>query len=157
MARILRFVAEDEVTVRLDLNDPAGLLHGRGLDWGVAPLEADWIGAAPAHGQIQVGPHYTTAQGFLPAIITEQATWDDVEALHQALTVELSRTKNKIEWQPDGAAYPYIIRTYQTHVPPLQRGQDAPSIETLKFDPVDIPIALPRHPLAKRNGVAVFL
>lgn len=157
MARVLEFIDEAETVVSLSLADPAALQHGRGLNWGVAEVDRDWVGAAPADGQISLGDHYVTAQAFLPVIITQQATWDDVEDLHQLLTVELSKKKNKIRWVPDGSSSEYIIRTYRTHVPPLQRGQDAPNIETLKFDPVEIPIALPRHPKAKRDGVAVFL
>lgn len=157
MARILRFVAENETTIRLDLNNPAGFTHGRGLIWGSSDVDRAWLGTAGVDGDVSTGDRRPRVDALVPLILNPQATVDAMLALHAALATELDRKKNKIEWRPDGASSSLFIRTYRAAVPPLQRGQDAPPLEALLFDPIELPLIIPRHPRAKRDGVAVFL
>jgi hypothetical protein len=88
----------------------------------------------------------------IPLILPRQGSWTAVASLMQQLGAELNRPNNVIEFRPDGAASSYFIDTYRAPIPSLFRGQDAPAIETLLFDPHPIPLLIPAHPTLRGAG-----
>jgi hypothetical protein len=150
--RIFRFVTDNHLTVRLDLETNDGFCLGRGLDLGTVTKRRTWLSQPPFAGASQAGTMKDVATMTVPLLLPEQASPEDVIELWEALGTELDRPTNNIEFRPDGWPASWFFSTFEADVPPLFRGQDAPAIETLLLDPMPIVLSIPRMPIPTGAG-----
>lgn len=150
------FQFEDAAAVlRLSLMTDDGWQLGRGLDIGTAGLEGSEIRGGGQDGGIPSGLSRPNTEMRIPVYLTPQDTWAEMQALYDALIVELERPRNIIRFKPHDDADPYFFDTYRAHqIPSMFRGQDLhPALAGADIEP--LVILLKRHPVARGAGAYI--
>lgn len=156
MSKILRFVADDETTVRLELNaGPPGFILGRGFDLGIGETQMEWLEQKGVNGAVLASTGRPPTQMVVPLILPKQTTVAAMITLIENLNTELDRRFNILEFRPSGTAASYFIDTYRSPLVSLFRGEDVPAPETLLMDPKPIPVTIWRHPIMRGAGTTV--
>lgn len=119
----LRFVEPTSHAIRLILNTDTGWSVGEGLDLGGAGLEETTLENETEDNEEVLSSRRPRSTMSIPLILTEQITVTAIIALKDALTVELDRDTNCIEFRPEGGTFSFFFDSYRALIPSLARGQ----------------------------------
>lgn len=140
----LRFVEPTSHAIRLILNTDTGWSVGEGLDLGGAGLEETTLSNETEDNEEVLSARRPRSVATLPLILTEQTGVAAIIALKDALTVELDRDTNCIEFRPEGGSFSYFFDSYRAPIPSLARGQRLLT-ECLLHDSESMPLVIRRN------------
>ena len=121
---IFRFVTDDHLSVRLNLNDGVIWALGRGLDLGTVPARKVYLTQDGVDGAVLAESDRGLTQANIPLLLYHGggATPANIRTAFNNLVTELDRPYNNIEFREPGDSVSYFMRTYRADIPSLRRG-----------------------------------